>query len=65
MVSLDGLQPLPRGCVHTLIFVASLFLLERAADIFVDNVAALSKRLSIPSILIGLLTAGAEWEEVR
>jgi Ca2+/Na+ antiporter len=65
MSPLDDVPPVPRGCIHAVIFVASLFLLERSADIFVDNAAALARRLSIPAILIGLLTAGAEWEEVR
>jgi Ca2+/Na+ antiporter len=45
-------------------FLAGLFLLERGADIFIDNTAALAKRLGLREVLIALLTAGAEWEEL-
>jgi Ca2+/Na+ antiporter len=45
-------------------FFTALFILERAADVFVDSTAAVSKRLGIPTILVALLTAGAEWEEL-
>ena len=45
-------------------FLAALFLLTRGADLFIEHTAALSTRLHIPSVLIALLTAGAEWEEL-
>ena len=45
-------------------FIAGLFLLEYGADAFIDHTAILSVRLGIPSVLIALLTAGAEWEEL-
>jgi Ca2+/Na+ antiporter len=45
-------------------FIAGLFLLEYGADAFVNHTAILSTRLRIPSVLIALLTAGAEWEEL-
>ncbi len=46
-------------------FVSSLFLLEYGADKFVDHTAAIAKRWKVSPTLIGLLTCGAEWEEVR
>ncbi len=44
--------------------LCSLFVLERAADVFVDHTAIVAKRTGIPQPAIALLTAGAEWEEV-
>ena len=46
-------------------FVAGLFLLEYGADKFIDHTAVVAKRLNVSPTLIGLLTCGAEWEEVR
>ena len=46
------------------VFISGLFLLEKGANIFVDNTALLASSLKIPSVLIALLTAGAEWEEL-
>lgn len=46
-------------------FICALFVLEKGADGFVDNAATLGKSLGISEVLIGLLTAGAEWEEVN
>lgn len=64
-------QPLqfPNMSTNTILFnlsafIAGLFLLERSADVFVDNTALLAKRLGISEVLIALLTAGAEWEEL-
>jgi hypothetical protein len=57
-------SPVVRGLLNTLVFVFSLFLLERSSDVFVDSTAIVAKRFRIPPILVGLLTAGAEWEEV-
>jgi Ca2+/Na+ antiporter len=45
-------------------FIAGLYLLEYAADKFIDHTAAVAKRLRVSPTLIGLLTCGAEWEEV-
>lgn len=45
-------------------FIAGLFLLEYGADKFVDNTAIVAKRLKVSPTLVGLLTCGAEWEEV-
>jgi Ca2+/Na+ antiporter len=46
-------------------FLAGLFLLEYGADKFIDHTAVVAKRLNVSPTLIGLLTCGAEWEEVR
>jgi Ca2+/Na+ antiporter len=46
-------------------FISALFLLEYGADAFVDHAAVIAKRTGIPPTIIALLTAGAEWEEVR
>jgi Ca2+/Na+ antiporter len=46
-------------------FLCSLFVLEKGADLFVDHTAIVGRRTGIPQSLIALLTAGAEWEEVR
>ena len=46
-------------------FICALFVLEFGADKFVDNTAVVARRTGISPALIGLLTAGAEWEEVR
>ena len=59
-----SLSPVLRGTLDGLVFIFSLFLLERSADAFVDSTAIVAKRFGIPAILVGLLTAGAEWEEV-
>lgn len=45
-------------------FVCSLFVLEFGADKFIKHTAIVSRRTRIPEGVIGLLTAGAEWEEV-
>jgi Ca2+/Na+ antiporter len=45
-------------------FVATLFLLEIGADKFLDHTAAIAHRTGIPETIIGLVTAGGEWEEV-
>jgi hypothetical protein len=46
-------------------FISTLFLLEFGADKFVDHTAIVADRTGIPDTVIALLTAGAEWEEVR
>lgn len=45
-------------------FLCGLLVLERGADRFVDSSAVLAKRLGISPTLVGLLTCGAEWEEL-
>ena len=46
-------------------FISTLFLLEFGADKFVDHTAIVARRTGVPDTVIALLTAGAEWEEVR
>jgi Ca2+/Na+ antiporter len=46
------------------VFISSLFLLEFGADKFIDHTAIVARRTGIPEIIIGLITAGGEWEEV-
>lgn len=53
-----------REVAYALAFLLGLALLERGADWFVDAAAALAKRLHAPETLVGLLTAGGEWEEL-
>jgi len=45
-------------------FIATLFLLEFGADKFIDHTAIVARRINVSQAVIGLLTAGAEWEEV-
>ena len=45
-------------------FIAGLFLLEYGADKFIDHTAIVAKKLNVSPTLVGLLTCGAEWEEV-
>jgi Ca2+/H+ antiporter len=45
-------------------FIAGLFLLEYGADKFIDSTAIVAKRLNVSPTLVGLLTCGAEWEEL-
>jgi Ca2+/Na+ antiporter len=45
-------------------FIAGLFLLEYGADTFIDHTAVVAKRLNVSPTLVGLLTCGAEWEEL-
>ena len=49
---------------NTATFIAALFLLEFGADKFVDHTAIVAQRTGVPETIIGLITAGAEWEEV-
>ena len=65
LIDNPSLSPLIRGVLNSITFLLSLVLLERSADVFVDSTAIVAKRLGIPTVLVGLLTAGAEWEEVR
>lgn len=50
---------------HVASFICAVFVLEIGADKFIDHTAVVAKRTGIPEVVIGLLTAGAEWEEVR
>jgi Ca2+/Na+ antiporter len=45
-------------------FLATLFLLEFGADKFINHTAIVARRTGLSEIIIGLLTAGGEWEEV-
>ena len=65
LIDSPSLSAPTRGLLNIAVFLFSLFLLERSADIFVESTEVVAKRLGIPTILVGLLTAGAEWEEVR
>jgi Ca2+/Na+ antiporter len=47
------------------VFVSTLFLLEFGADTFIDHTAVVARRTGISETIVGLVTAGAEWEEVR
>jgi Ca2+/Na+ antiporter len=50
---------------HSFALVSGVFLLVYGADLFVDNVANLARRLGVSEINIALLTVEAEWEEVH
>lgn len=52
-------------CYNAGAFAAGLFLLEYGADLFIDHTAIVARRLGVSQTLVALLTAGAEWEEVR
>ncbi|KAH9204147.1 hypothetical protein DL95DRAFT_377171 [Leptodontidium sp. 2 PMI_412] len=45
-------------------FLATLFLLEFGADKFIDHTAIVARRTGLSETIIGLLTAGGEWEEL-
>ena len=47
-----------------LVLGAGLFLLEAGADRFTDAIGALARRLHASENVVGLLTAGGEWEEL-
>lgn len=49
---------------HIAAFVAGLSLLERGAKLFVESTTDLAKRLRLPEVLVAILIAGAEWEEL-
>jgi Ca2+/H+ antiporter len=61
---IDALADPWRPLAYLLCFLGGLALLERGADWFTDAAAALAKRLRAPQTLVGLLTAGGEWEEL-
>jgi len=44
--------------------LAGLFLLEAGADRLTEAIVALARRLRAPQHVVGLLTAGGEWEEL-
>ncbi|KAF8349250.1 Sodium/calcium exchanger protein-domain-containing protein [Amanita rubescens] len=46
------------------VFISTLFLLEFGADKFIDHTAIVARRTGISQTLIGLVTAGGEWEEL-
>ncbi|PSR79142.1 hypothetical protein BD289DRAFT_105348 [Coniella lustricola] len=45
-------------------FFCGLVILERGADNFIDSSVAIAARSGVSPTLIGLLTCGAEWEEL-
>jgi cation:H+ antiporter len=45
-------------------FLLGVFLLERGADLFTDSIGELGERTGISETVLGLLTAGMEWEEL-
>ncbi|KDN42187.1 hypothetical protein K437DRAFT_257967 [Tilletiaria anomala UBC 951] len=45
-------------------FISGVYMLERGADSFLDNLAVFAGRLRVSETLVALLTAGAEWEEL-
>ncbi|KAI7769563.1 hypothetical protein LZL87_003053 [Fusarium oxysporum] len=45
-------------------FLATLFLLEFGADKFIDHTAVIARRTGVSETVIGLITAGGEWEEL-
>ncbi|KAK5057507.1 hypothetical protein LTR84_011507 [Exophiala bonariae] len=46
------------------VLVTTLFVLEFGADKFIDHAAIVVRRTGIPETIVGLLTAGGEWEEL-
>ncbi|KAL7945038.1 Ca2+ transporter [Trichoderma barbatum] len=44
--------------------ISTLFLLEFGADKFIAHTAAIAGRIGVSEVVIGLFTAGAEWEEL-
>lgn len=48
----------------TAAFACGLFVLERGADKFIDSSAVVARRIGVSPTLVGLLTCGAEWEEL-
>ncbi|KLU90045.1 hypothetical protein MAPG_09011 [Magnaporthiopsis poae ATCC 64411] len=46
------------------VFISTLFLLEFGADQFIDHTAVVARRAGVSETVIGLVTAGAEWEEL-
>lgn len=47
------------------VFITAIFLLDYGADKFIDHTAIVASRIGVSQTLVALLTAGAEWEEVR
>lgn len=45
-------------------FISTLFLLEFGAEKFIAHTSAIAGRIGVSEVVIGILTAGAEWEEV-
>lgn len=44
-------------------FISTLYLLEFGADQFIAHTAVIARRIGVSEVVVGLLTAGAEWEE--
>lgn len=52
-------------CFNVATFVAGVFVLDYGANKFINHTVIVGRRLGISQTLIALLTAGAEYEEVR
>ena len=52
-------------CFNAATLIAGVFVLDYGADKFLDHTVIVGRRLGISPTLIALLTAGAEYEEVR
>lgn len=52
-------------CFNIATLIAGAFVLDYGADKFIDHTVIVGRRLGISQTIIALLTAGAEWEEVR
>ncbi|HLE82685.1 MAG TPA: hypothetical protein VJA25_15650, partial [Dehalococcoidia bacterium] len=50
--------------VPVVLFLLGILLLERGADLFTDRVGELVERTGVSETVVGLLTAGIEWEEL-
>jgi cation:H+ antiporter len=50
--------------IAILAFLVGIFLLERGADLFTDSIGELGERTGVSETVLGLLTAGMEWEEL-
>lgn len=50
--------------IQLCIFIFSLVLLERSVDLFLSSISHLSRIIGVPTLILGLLTAGCEWEEL-
>ncbi|MBI3977259.1 MAG: sodium:calcium antiporter [Chloroflexi bacterium] len=58
------MTPLLGVPAYGLLFALALVLLERGADLLTDAIGELAERTGASETVIGLLTAGLEWEEL-
>ncbi|GFZ45973.1 hypothetical protein JCM24511_03706 [Saitozyma sp. JCM 24511] len=57
LIDSPSLAPAVRGLLNAAVFVLSLFLLERSADVFVDSTAVVAKRFGVPTILLAVVVS--------